>query len=266
MLWADDLCKAHSLEVEKTQGIPGRLLHAISKVETGHKHQSWPWAVRAEGKSHYFETRKEAITKINALIKNGIKNIDVGCMQINVKHHMSSFDSVADLVDPKKNIEYAAKYLKKLRARHHSWTRAIGYYHSATRKQQVPYRKKVYRMWMKERALANHEQRNQLALHYASRTNNHKQKQSSLPVTKSQNNKSIQQSPPSSLRTDLARFRDNVLHSHLKKQRTSDTSAPKTYTFQGRNQPPAHSVPRLSKLNMAARLPNRYNKIDRTPS
>jgi len=60
----------------------------------------------------------------------GAKLIDVGCMQINHHFHASSFASVEDMLDPSKNVNYAARFLQQLKAREGSWTLAVARYHA----------------------------------------------------------------------------------------------------------------------------------------
>ena len=52
---------------------------------------------------------------------------------------MNQFDSLENILDPDKNVKYAAKFLKKLFSKHKRWNEAISRYHSS-----VPIRKKKY--------------------------------------------------------------------------------------------------------------------------
>ena len=58
------------------------------------------------------------------------KLIDLGCMQINHHYHGARFTSVAEMFDPHKNVQYAARFLNELRARHDTWTMAVARYHA----------------------------------------------------------------------------------------------------------------------------------------
>ena len=60
----------------------------------------------------------------------GAKLIDVGCMQINHHFHGAKFASVEELLDPAKNVDYAARFLRELKAREGSWTMAVARYHA----------------------------------------------------------------------------------------------------------------------------------------
>ena len=60
----------------------------------------------------------------------GAKLIDIGCMQINHYWHAADFGSLSDMFDPARNVEYAASFLKTLRAQEGSWTLAVARYNA----------------------------------------------------------------------------------------------------------------------------------------
>ena len=138
-------------------GIPAGLLVAISIIESGKKAKghddlvAWPWVLNVKGRPEYYKTKTDAVKAMSKHLDQGTVNIDVGCMQINFRHHGGEFRSPSYMLDPRRNVAYAAKFLGALRKRYGSWTKAVGHYHSATLKHQVPYRHKVYRKWQKVR-------------------------------------------------------------------------------------------------------------------
>jgi hypothetical protein len=150
-------CKNATEQSEKTFRLPKRLLNAISLAETGRWHKkskeiiAWPWTVYSEGRGRYLPTKEAAIAEVKALKAKGVKNIDVGCMQVNLYWHPDAFDNLQDAFDPITNATYAAGLLKKLQGDTRSWTLAVAYYHSQTKKYYVPYRKKVLKIWQTER-------------------------------------------------------------------------------------------------------------------
>ena len=105
-----ELCQLAINEVEDTHQIKQNLLTTISSVESGRyiksigKRQAWPWTIHAQGKGYYYQTKQEAITAVKNLQQQGINNIDVGCMQINLKYHGSAFNNLDEAFDPKKNV------------------------------------------------------------------------------------------------------------------------------------------------------------------
>jgi hypothetical protein len=112
---------------------------------------AWPWTVYAEGRGRYLKSKSAAVREVLRLRARGVKNIDVGCMQVNLKYHPDAFASLDKAFEPMSNADYAASFLKSLYRQHRSWTRAVEHYHSSTPKYRLPYRKKVMRAWQNER-------------------------------------------------------------------------------------------------------------------
>jgi hypothetical protein len=87
------LCPEAIASQERTQGLPRHLLSAIALAESARKHPTfgkrmpWPWTVMAEGEGRYLPTKAAAIAEVRGLQARGIRNIDVGCMQVNLYHH-----------------------------------------------------------------------------------------------------------------------------------------------------------------------------------
>lgn len=125
-------------DFEAQHGIPRNTLHSIALKESGKKHSQhkivivWPWTVNVEGKGYHFNSKREAILFVKKQIIKGKENIDVGCMQINLKHHLDAFNSLSQAFDPAHNIAYSAKFLKAKYDQLGSWHKAIAHYHSAT--------------------------------------------------------------------------------------------------------------------------------------
>ena len=122
-----NICKSAIRQVERANRMPNMLLHAVSLAESGRWNSeirasfAWPWTVTAKGKGNFYPDRDTAITAVKQLQQEGIKNIDVGCMQINLKHHKSAFRSLEEAFSPAANARYAAKFLRKLRTHVGSW-------------------------------------------------------------------------------------------------------------------------------------------------
>lgn len=134
---------------EKKNSLPADSLHSISIQETGKKHPKhnlrivWPWTVNVEGKGYYFQSMKEAIEFTQEQLVLGRTSIDVGCMQISLKHHAKAFSSLEQAFNPRENIAYGAKFLKEKFNNLGSWTKAIGHYHSATPEKAHKYQTSV---------------------------------------------------------------------------------------------------------------------------
>ncbi len=144
------VCRNAALKYEQEYQIKEHLLTTISNVETGRwnkeKKQTlgWPWTINAQGKGRFFKTKAEAVRAVKELQAKGVKSIDVGCMQINLKFHGHHFASVEEALDPYKNVEYGAKFLKRLyKAKGNDWFKAAMAYHSNVRKKALRYKKKL---------------------------------------------------------------------------------------------------------------------------
>jgi len=146
---ASNLCLKAAEPVEKHLNAPSGLLQAISLKETGRWFQKqgisypWPWTVTAKGKGIYLATKAEAIRKVEKLQGEGIRNIDVGCMQINLFYHPDAFDNLDQALDPQINTKYAAKFLTNLYENNGSWNLTIERYHSGDAVRGQRYRRAV---------------------------------------------------------------------------------------------------------------------------
>ena len=114
----------------RTHGVPLGMLYAVGLAETGRGNSLRPYALNIEGRAVYDIDKVEALRRVEAARKAGIKLIDIGCMQINHHFHARNFASVADMLDPARNVDYAARFLNELKAREGSWTKAVARYHA----------------------------------------------------------------------------------------------------------------------------------------
>ena len=146
-------CRDEARRLEIQEGIPKLLLTAVTFTETGRrgplgrKVMSWPWTLHAQGKSLHFDTKEDAAAAVRALMSNGVRSIDVGCMQINLRYHPHAFTSVEEALDPRANLAYGVAYLRKLKSRHKGWPAAIQNYHSTNQAVNQRYRQKVFSTW-----------------------------------------------------------------------------------------------------------------------
>lgn len=129
------VCESQAVSASARHGLPDKLLVAIARTESGMTFggkvpRAWPWTANVAGKGYYFKTKEEALKHLRELVKTGVKNFDVGCMQLNYRWHADGFASLEAMIDPATNTEYAARYLKRLRAETGSWDKATRYYHS----------------------------------------------------------------------------------------------------------------------------------------
>ena len=138
-------CEAMAAEVGRLAQLPDGYLPAISRIESGRqrdgKRRAWPWTLNHSGKGLYFESKAEALAYLKTATAKGRTNIDVGCMQINHYWHGHTFGSLEEMIDPVKNVKYAAAYLAELYERHGSWVEAVKHYHSPDEARGVRYYK-----------------------------------------------------------------------------------------------------------------------------
>lgn len=150
-----EACAVHARVAEQASGIPEGLLGAVTLAESGRAlHRSvkaWPWTVQTGGRSLYFDTRQDAVRTVRQLIRQGVRNIDVGCAQVNLGHHPRAFRSLEEAFDPARNTRYAARLLTWLAHRNGSWEKAVALYHSARPSLHTVYRNKVWKIWEQNR-------------------------------------------------------------------------------------------------------------------
>ena len=146
-------CHSATREYERASAIPGNLLTSISLAETGRwdpkkaEMFAWPWTVTAGGTGKYYPSKQKAVEAVKELQSRGVKNIDVGCMQINLKYHPNAFSSLDQAFDPLVNVDYARKFLSGLHRSTGSWVQAAANYHSTNPQLNLNYRTKVLRIW-----------------------------------------------------------------------------------------------------------------------
>ena len=129
-------CLRAIAEVEPRSGLPMGLLGSIALVESGRADPAggaarpWPWAWNAAGESRYAPDRATALAEVTALRERGVISVDVGCMQINLRHHPAAFATLEEAFDPLANLRYGARLLGQLHQTHGDWPAAIARYHS----------------------------------------------------------------------------------------------------------------------------------------
>ena len=130
------VCRQAIRDTERALRLPIGIMQAISM---------------AHGKGRFYPDKATAIAAVRKLQAGGLKNIDVGCMQVNLKYHPKAFSNLEAAFDPATNARYAAGLFARLRTANKSIMRAVAHYHSTTRARNRPYTKKVMRLWNQER-------------------------------------------------------------------------------------------------------------------
>jgi soluble lytic murein transglycosylase-like protein len=127
---AQKLCEKEMMQASRKYDVPLGMLYAVGLTETGRAGSLAPFALNIEGRAAYGLSVREAVEHFEAARRSGAKLIDLGCMQINHYFHAEHFASIEDMLDPSKNVDYAARFLKQLYSREGTWTMAVARYHA----------------------------------------------------------------------------------------------------------------------------------------
>jgi len=130
--------------------VPREVLYKISRLESGRhmdgRHVSWPWSLNNGGKGYFLKDRATALSTLSSLRAQGKTNIDVGCMQLNIRWHADFFDSLQQMMNPLDNVRYAASFLEQLYKETGSWEKTVKFYHSRNAKFNSVYYAKYKKM------------------------------------------------------------------------------------------------------------------------
>ena len=129
-LAAGNACEAEILRASERYGVPAGILYAVGLTETGKRGSLQPYALNIEGRAVFARSSSEAVAAFEKARRNGATLIDLGCMQINHYYHADKFGSVREMLDPRRNVDYAARFLARLKQRHLSWSMAVARYHA----------------------------------------------------------------------------------------------------------------------------------------
>ncbi|MBL0936229.1 MAG: transglycosylase SLT domain-containing protein [Rhizobiaceae bacterium] len=123
-------CETEILRAADRYDIPAGILYAVGLTETGRKGSMQPYAMNIEGKAVFASSASDAVRRFTAAKQRGASLIDLGCMQINHRWHGEKFASIGQMLEPARNVDYAARFLVELKARHTSWSMAVARYHA----------------------------------------------------------------------------------------------------------------------------------------
>jgi hypothetical protein len=144
------LCTEAIAAAEHKEAVPGGLLQAIAKAESGrpvgtlHNVQPWPWTINADGIGYFFQSKPAAVAWAQFALKRGVRFMDIGCTQVDWQLHPGAFHSLEDGFDPTANAAYAAHFLHTLYDEAKgNWYVAAGLYHSHTPDLAAIYRDQV---------------------------------------------------------------------------------------------------------------------------
>ena len=122
-------------DAQRLSGVPKETIYAIALRESGMTYKDklfrpWPWTVNSPRGSMRLASKEEAYREIKKLMLDGVTNIDVGLMQINVRWHWNTIKDL-DILDPKVNLMTAANLLRnEMVASNGDVKKAVSRYHS----------------------------------------------------------------------------------------------------------------------------------------
>lgn len=137
-------CTDEIVEAARRHDVPVSVALTVAKVESSNQ----PLAMNIAGWPAKAHSAAEGVQALHQLRRAGITSVDVGCMQINLKHHPHAFPSLDDAFDPKANADYGVRFLKRLFEAKKSWGQAIAAYHSSDPTRQSAYLDKVRRQFV----------------------------------------------------------------------------------------------------------------------
>ena len=123
-------CEGEMRTAAARYDVPLGVLYAVGLTESGRKDSLQPLAMNIAGQAYFATSLDDAIRRFDAAEAAGTKLIDIGCMQINYYFHGSEFPSLRRMFDPHANVDYAARFLKKLHRQEGNWTLAVARYHA----------------------------------------------------------------------------------------------------------------------------------------
>ena len=147
-------CIESAKKYEEIFKLPENLLVSVALTESGKMLKSgefvaWPWTVNVKGKGRFFKSKDLVLKYVKNYIKNGKKNIDMGCMQVNYMYHPKAFSNLSLAFDPEENVKWSANLIKNLYRKYGSYREAVGYYHSYRTVKKNKYSAKVFNTWKK---------------------------------------------------------------------------------------------------------------------
>jgi hypothetical protein len=118
--------------VAQKYDVPAVILYsvALQESEVPGIGRPWPWTANVGGRGYYFDNREELYTFLCSVLEQGKTSFDIGLGQINWYWNGVRFNSLWEATDPYINLHTAAAILREHYLDTHSWSQAVGRYHS----------------------------------------------------------------------------------------------------------------------------------------
>lgn len=128
--------------------LPPRVLYAIALTESRRQIRDgivrpWPWTLNIRGTPHFFPNRKAAYRALRTALADGIRNVDIGLMQVNWRWHHERLGDPWQALDPYHNLRVGAAILHQERRETDDLWQAVGRYHSRNPARALAYRERV---------------------------------------------------------------------------------------------------------------------------
>lgn len=123
-------CEREIAAAARRYDIPLAVFYAVGLNETGVRGRLQPFAMNIDGRGVMATSLTEATAGFHKAKAAGARMIDIGCMQINHHYHAARFGSLEAMFDPAQNVDYAARFLRELKEREHTWTMAVARYNA----------------------------------------------------------------------------------------------------------------------------------------
>lgn len=133
------LNNSYWLKAANYAGINVTTFYSIAAHESGMRwndgtFRPYPWTLNVNkgqgvrAGSRRYANQQAAATALQAFINSGIRNIDVGLMQVNLHFHNNKVSNALSLLDPYTNLSVAAQILKEVNTG--DITTTVAHYHS----------------------------------------------------------------------------------------------------------------------------------------
>lgn len=115
-------------------GVPSRLLYAVglqeSVLNVAGQHLPYPWTLNVNQSPERFPTYRQAVARLDDLVRQGVRNIDCGAVQVNWRWHSDKLGSPMSALNPWHNLRVGARILRECRDATSDWFQAVGRYHN----------------------------------------------------------------------------------------------------------------------------------------
>jgi len=135
-------CASHAFSLNgtiwtsaETKGVDPYLLYAVALAESkkvnGKVVRPWPWAVNVAGKGYWFSDLREAEAFVDSQLNAGVRNMDIGPLQINVLWHGHRVTNPKELFHLPTAVSVGADILSEaLASAPNDLALAVGRYHN----------------------------------------------------------------------------------------------------------------------------------------